>query len=328
MEQQNDLEPMRVFVGTDDSQTVATKVLEYSIKKFASRPVEVVYMRDLKVPTPKDKQNRPRTGFSFYRFMIPQLAGYKGRALYVDADMQVFTDLAELWRIPFGEQKVLCTSQPEPPPAWRNNPFFKPGRQFSVMLLDCSRLDWDINEIVKGLDDGKYTYPQLMFDLCLVKPHEIDDRIPPEWNHLEQYSPGLTKLIHYTVVPTQPWKTNKNPLASVWIRCFAEAVQEGVVTREDIEVGVANKHLDPALLEFLPLSPDSRASASSKDDLLERLSSLKCQVVDGATKLYEARQELSKVRRDMEGMSTSSAWKIGQAMTKPFEMFRRASPAR
>ena len=80
------------------------------------------------------------------------------------------------------------------------------------MLLDCERLDWEIDDIVGGLDEGRYTYEQLMFELCVVDEDEINDNIPPVWNHLEHYEPGETKLLHYTVVPTQPWKNDKNPL--------------------------------------------------------------------------------------------------------------------
>src|SRR6185503_8940444 len=121
-----------------------------------------------------------------------------------------------LWNIPFGEQTVLCTNQPEPPAAWRDNSWFHAGRQMSVMLLDCSRLNWKIEEIVRGLDEGRYNYGQLMFELCLVKPNQIADRIPPEWNCLEWHDPSRTRLLHYTVVPTQPWKNDDNPLRAVW----------------------------------------------------------------------------------------------------------------
>ena len=104
------------------------------------------------------------------------------------------------------------------PKAWkRQESFFQPGRQMSVMLLDCSRLDWDVEQIIRGLVEGRYTYRQLMFDLCVVRPEEIADRIPPEWNCLECYEPGRTKLLHYTVVPTQPWKNDENPLCPIWM---------------------------------------------------------------------------------------------------------------
>jgi hypothetical protein len=105
----------------------------------------------------------------------------------------------------------------------------------SVMLLDCERLDWDIDRIVGGLDAGEYTYEQLMFDLCVVDPAEIGDDVPPAWNHLEHYEPGVTKLLHYTVVPTQPWKNDVNPLRDLWMPDFREAKAAGIVKEDEVQ---------------------------------------------------------------------------------------------
>jgi hypothetical protein len=229
------IEPMRVFCGLDETQLVAARTLEYTIRKHASRPVRFYPMLNVPTPVPKDPSNRGRTGFSFARFQIPKLSGYKGRALYVDADMQVFSDLADLWEIPFDGAKVMCTRQDEPPPQWKDLSWFHPGRQLSVMMLDCERLDWDIEEIVGGLDEGRYTYEQLMFELCIVDAEAITDDLPPEWNHLEHYEPGQTKLIHYTVVPTQPWKNDRNGNRELWERDFAEALAAQVVHEDEVE---------------------------------------------------------------------------------------------
>jgi hypothetical protein len=241
------LEPMRVFCGLDESQIVAARVLEHSIRKHASRPVRFYPMLNVPTPEPKDPKNRGRTGFSFSRFHIPKLAGYNGRALYVDADMQVFGDLAELWEIPFDGAKVMCTRQDEPPEQWKDSSWFHPGRQLSVMLLDCERLDWEIEEIIAGLDEGRYDYQQLMFELCIVDPDDINDNIPPEWNHLEHYEPGKTKLIHYTVVPTQPWKNDKNQLKTLWEPAFKEARAAGVVHAEEALRLARHGHIKPSL---------------------------------------------------------------------------------
>lgn len=242
-------EPIRVFVGADDSQLVAAAVLEHSIRKHSSRPVEFTVMRDMDVPTPKDPANRPRTGFSFYRFLIPKLCGYEGRALYTDCDMQVFADMAELWEIPFEDDTVLCTYQAEPPPEWKDDPNFKPGRHLAVMMLDCSRLRWDVDEIVAGLDEGRYDYKQLMSDLAIVPDEQIAERIPREWNSLERYEPGKTKLIHYTVVPTQPWKNDENPLGDLWMEAFREAVADGAIDRELVRRSVKAGHVKATLLD-------------------------------------------------------------------------------
>jgi hypothetical protein len=233
-------------------------------------------MIDMPVPVPVDEANRARTGFSFYRFLIPKLCGYQGRALYLDADMQMFSDIDELWRIPFGDRKVLCTYQAEAPESWRDSAWFHPGRQMSVMLLDCSRLDWDIDEIVGGLDHGRYDYADLMFDLSIVPPDEIGDDIPPEWNHLETFEQGRTKLTHYTVVPTQPWKNDENALRVVWEDCYREAVRAGAVEPALVREGIGKGHLKRSLEEAIPPGGERRGAPprAFRENVIRRARSL------------------------------------------------------
>ena len=88
--------------------------------------------------------------------------------MYLDADMLVFGDVAELASIPFDGAKVLCSYQRVLPELWKDKPGFEAGRNMAVMLLDCSRLDWDAAKIVAGLDEGRYTYEELVYELCIV----------------------------------------------------------------------------------------------------------------------------------------------------------------
>ena len=166
----NELETIRVFVGTDATQVVAHQVLAYSLRKNTQREVAVYPMKDLPLPTPRDPDNHSRTGFSFYRFTIPRQCGYRGRAIYLDPDMLVFGDIAELWDTAMGENIVMCTRQNHTPEAWKDHPGFRPGPQFSVMLLDSARLDWDIEHIVAQLDAGTFSYRQLVHEMCWFRP--------------------------------------------------------------------------------------------------------------------------------------------------------------
>jgi hypothetical protein len=248
------VEALKVFVGVDDSQLVAARVLEYTIRKHATCPVRFIPMIDLPTPQPKDPANRARTGFSFSRFHIPRLAGFRGRGVYMDADMQVFADVAELLQRDMGSHTLLCTRQDDPPPAWKDNDWFHPGRQMSVMVLDCERLRWDVDEIVAGMDRGEYGYSDLLFDMCIVPGEEIDDSLPPAWNHLEHYEPGETRLLHYTVVPTQPWKSDKNPLRELWEQAFAEAQAAGLVYPSEVRLAVRAGHAKRSLAGLPPAS--------------------------------------------------------------------------
>ncbi|MBL8859303.1 MAG: hypothetical protein JNL28_12405 [Planctomycetes bacterium] len=256
--------PMRIYVGTSDAEMVAVHVLEHTIRKHASRPVEFVPMRAPQ-PTPRKKEHRAATRFTFKRFMIPALAGYRGRALYMDSDMHVFGDMAELWRLPFGKHRVLCSVQLETPESWKNpDSHFHPGRHFAFMLLDCSRLDWDADEIVRGLDEGRYTYKALTKDLCIVPSDEIGETIPTEWNSLEKYVPGVTKNVHYTVIRTQPWRYEGNPLEDLWMSAYRETVASGKITLDMVLDAIEHRWVKPAMADVFPGGREARETLAFK----------------------------------------------------------------
>src|SRR5665648_266559 len=107
-------DPIRIFVGADDYQLLGAKVLEASIKRRTKHSIQFQTMNDLSLPVPKDRKNRSRTGFTFTRFAIPELCGYKGRAIYLDADMLVFRDINELWTWPMETGVNLLYAQNPP----------------------------------------------------------------------------------------------------------------------------------------------------------------------------------------------------------------------
>jgi hypothetical protein len=231
--------PVKVFVGSEPAQVLAVKVLEYSIKKHASLTTEVVplYEAGIEVPTPKDPDNRPRTPFSFQRFFIPELCGHAGRAIYVDSDMQVFRDIRELWTLPFDGADLLAAREPG-----------ETGRkpQFSVMLLDCEHLGWDVRDLVRRLDAGELSYTTLMYEMKAAK--SIRAAIDPSWNSLERYEDGVTGLLHYTDMPRQPWLSRDNPRAYLWVRDLIEAVDSGFLSRDLVVAEVAAQSVRPSLL--------------------------------------------------------------------------------
>ena len=246
--------PVQIFVGTDESQMLAAKVLEYSVKKHATMSVNFARMCNVSVPLPKDPRNHPRTGFSFCRFLIPSLCHYSGRAIYLDADMLVFDDICKVWDLPMGEADVVCAEQPS-----------EKGRirQYSVMLMNCSKLRWTIEEIVSGLDDGKYDYAQLMYDFCIVPPEKIAATLPHEWNSLEFYDAGKTCLVHYTDMQTQPWVSYENKHGAVWYNTLREGIGEGFISKEELYLEVEQGHVLPDLPQYigLPAHKDYRRLA-------------------------------------------------------------------
>ena len=244
--------PVRVFVGTDRSQLLAVKVLEYSIRRHTELPVEVHPMLDLPLPEPKDPRQRKRTGFSFARFAIPQLAGYRGRALYLDPDMQVFKDIRSLWSLPFDRAKVIIQDHIPEEAQEKEGKAGAPKeriKQTAVMLLDCDALDWDPVKIIQGLG-GEYSYEDLVYQLCILRPDEIRYTIPFEWNSLEFWNEN-TCLLHYTDMLTQPWVSPANKLGYLWLREVKRMLDEGVMTLAEIQNEVDLGYFRPSLIEEL-----------------------------------------------------------------------------
>ena len=233
------LEPIRIFVGTTDDQMLSTKVLEYSIRQTASRPVEVapLHLSGIHYPMPKDPKNRPRTPFSFQRFLIPELCGFRGKAIYVDSDMLVFDDIAQIFDLDISAHDIFTV---------KTGATFTRRKQFSVMLINCERVKWNIHEIVSKLDRGEIDYEELVYEMALAP--RIEDRIPEGWNHLEKHVPGKTKLLHFTDMPTQPWVSTQNRLDHLWFEALYQAVSEGFVDRAFILDHVEKSWVRPSLV--------------------------------------------------------------------------------
>lgn len=245
-------ETARIYVGADRSQLLAVKVLEHSIKRHTKMDVEVYPMVDLPVKKPQNPQNWQRTGFSFSRFCIPKLANYQGKAIYLDADMLVCQDIAKLWQIPFDGAKVII--QGDIPPHLRQQQKIgapkKRIKQCAVMLLDCDKLTWNIESIINDLDEEKYNYEELMYNLCILTEEEIKYDIPFAWNSLEYYDKN-TCLIHYTDMATQPWVSCKNQYAYLWFNEVKLMLDNGSLTIKEIEEEINRKYFRPSLLSEL-----------------------------------------------------------------------------
>lgn len=264
---------IQIYIGTDRSQRIGLQVLEYSIAKHTQRRFKLHSLEHVELPEPDDKRQLARTGFSFSRFAIPKLAGYQGKAIYMDADMLVFSDIGELWDIPMNEHKMLIQSDVI---AQRRNTglFVRKSRpkQTAVSVLDCERLNWNAEAIIAGLD-GQYTYEELMSELCILQEHELGYTVPPEWNSLEHWD-SSTRNLHFTDMQTQPWVSSANRHGHLWLATLQEMLREGAISRESIETEIQLEYARPSLLrqldemseaQFDPLSERSRKKYQTID---------------------------------------------------------------
>jgi hypothetical protein len=175
--------PVRIFVGTEPAQYRAERVLVWSIMQVRdpARCYEIHLMKDLEG---FDRAGW-KTGFTNYRYAIPALAGGSGRAIYNDVDQIYLSDPAELFDADMGDKGVLSIDD----------------RETSVMLIDCEKMAplWKLEE-VRRLQSHKH-YRGIAHDAGLW------GHMPAVWNARDhEYVAGESRLLHYTILHTQPWE--------------------------------------------------------------------------------------------------------------------------
>jgi hypothetical protein len=165
---------LRVFIGTDPRQPIAWNVLSDSINRHSSKPVAITPLSLKTLPITR----RGLTEFTFSRFLPPYLCGYKGTALFLDADMVGTADIAELFAQANGVDSVQVN---------RDQARFEWP---SAMLFNCEHCTTLTPEYVQDARNQ-------LFDFAWAK--SIGE-FSPEWNKCVGYAPsGLdAKLYHFT----------------------------------------------------------------------------------------------------------------------------------
>jgi hypothetical protein len=174
--------------------------------------------------------------------------------------MLVFKDIREIWSMPFEGAKVIIQDEvPESiQPKGKIGAPHKRIRQCSVMLLDCGSLEWDPVNIIGDLD-GRYSYEDLVYNLCILEEREIKGSIPFRWNSLEYWEPD-TGLIHYTDMLTQPWVSPANPYGYLWLDELRRMLKSGVIDEREIETEISLGYVRPSLMREIQAERMGRAA--------------------------------------------------------------------
>jgi lipopolysaccharide biosynthesis glycosyltransferase len=167
---------LNIFIGIDKRQPVAYHVLVSSIQRRASQPVAFTPLLIDQLPISR----RGLTDFTFARFLVPYLCGYKGKGVFLDSDMLVTGDISELFEYSDDTAVSVVPFQGE-------LQYERP----SVMVFNNERCQELTPEYIDDLTN---------------EPFNLDwadsvGELDPTWNFLVGYDlPTETppKLIHYT----------------------------------------------------------------------------------------------------------------------------------
>jgi hypothetical protein len=174
--------PLRVFIGFDDRQPLSLNVLQYSIFRRSSWPVQISPLVIEQLPITR----RGLTPFTFTRFLVPWLCNYEGWALFMDCDMLVRDDIAKLFAMADDRYAVMVT---------KNRMRLEWA---SVMLFNCARC--------RVLTPQYVSTAEGLHGINWVQEVEIG-ALPPEWNHIVGYDPprpGAANVHYSQGMPLMP----------------------------------------------------------------------------------------------------------------------------
>jgi len=169
---------MKIFIGSEPSQIRAERALVKSIER-TSPDAEVIVMRageGIWKGFPKTA-----TGFTLFRWCIPEVCNFEGFAIYLDCDMLVMRDIAQLYEY----RRHMCWVQNVQP------------QGDCVSVIDCSAMPngWPSIDRIKQMKKG---------ELRRMLAPITKSLIPDVWNFCDDYHRDAG-LIHFTSIKTQPW---------------------------------------------------------------------------------------------------------------------------
>lgn len=185
---------LRIFIGFDPRQPVAYQVLHHSIIRRSSKPVSITPLVLGQLPL----KRTGLTPFTFSRYLVPWLCGFEGTALFLDTDILVLGDIADLFSYA-DESKAVVVSKNPLRFEWA-----------SVMLFNCAHRD---NRVLTP------DHVESADQLHMIGWTEHVGEFPGEWNHLVMYDqPKRARLVHYTAgIPIFP-ETKDLGYAEEWNR--------------------------------------------------------------------------------------------------------------
>lgn len=190
-----------IAIGYDNAFKAPAYVAAESILQNSSKPLNFLFLNKGNLP----EYTRPRTThdsteFSNSRFLVPHLYGYTGWTLFIDNDVVVDGDIAELFNYCSDQYTVLVV---------KHNQVVKDSKKFlgreqwaykyknwsSVMLFNnsrCRELTPDYVNRAGGFDLHQFRW---------VEDHDRIGSLPLEWNYLvdnDNQTGDKPKLLHYT----------------------------------------------------------------------------------------------------------------------------------
>lgn len=243
---------LSIYIGWDSREAVCSDVAAHSIRKRTQSPISIKYLkhRDLRKagtfarPWLVDgasgdfldliDSKKFSTEFSHTRFLVPELMGFKGWALFMDGDMVFLSDIAKLFTHCDDKYAVMCVKHNHIPAEgmkmdgreqlryhrknWSSFVLWNCGHEANKHLTkervnfmrgsDLHAFSWLDNGLIGELP---YTYNYIS---------GVSKKLPPELG-------GMPDVIHYT--NGGPWfeECRDVPYGGKWIEEYEDYQRNG-----------------------------------------------------------------------------------------------------
>jgi len=207
-----------VFIGYDSREAISFHTCVNSIIRNSSKPVQIIPLALNLIQEYTESHTDGSNDFIYSRFLVPYLTGYEGWAIFLDGDMIVQGDIAELWDMKHYAKDVLVakhdynTKYPTKYFGASNDNY--PRKNWSSVIL------WNCHSDANRILTPSFVQQSTGADLHRFK--WIDDErigeLPLEWNWLDlEYNPNENaKIIHYTIGAPCIKEYADKGMANVW----------------------------------------------------------------------------------------------------------------
>jgi lipopolysaccharide biosynthesis glycosyltransferase len=224
-----------VFIGYDPREAIAFHVCANSIIRNSSRPVSIIPVALNLFKDYSETHTDGSNHFIYTRFLVPYLMSWTGSAIFIDGDMIVRGDIAELWDLRDISKDVMVvkhdykTKMKTKYLGSKNEDY--PRKNWSSVIV------WNCNSFPNRKLTPEFVQSQpgsFLHRFSWLDDERIGE-LPIEWNWLpDEFGPNTdAKLLHYTLGTPSFHEFADTPQSEEWHRerIFTEYCQQNDISK-------------------------------------------------------------------------------------------------
>jgi len=211
---------IKVFIGYDPREAAVFHTCVNSIITNASQPVSIIPLCLSALGDYTEVHDDGSNEFIYSRFLVPHLMGHEGWAIYIDGDMLLRHDIADLWNMKREDKALMCVhheykSRVKTKYLGSKNEDYPRKNWSSVILWNCGH---EANRVVDSKFVQEATGAQL-HRFTWLEDNQIGG-LPIEWNWLpdELGENENASLLHWTLGAPCFHEYADAPMAALWHR--------------------------------------------------------------------------------------------------------------